>query len=183
MVQYELLIKISEVLEKIGIPYIVTGSVGAMAYGEPRFTIDIDIVAEVQKKHIQSLVAHFPKEEYYISEEMIEDAIEHNSQFNIIHPFSGLKIDIIIKKNSDFDTCRFNRKRKIFISQNVQAYFSSPEDIIVKKLEYYKIGGSDKHLRDIAGILKITKEIDRSYIENWVEKFDLVNIWNKFTNS
>lgn len=50
MVQYELLIKISEVLEKIGIPYIVTGSVGAMAYGEPRFTIDIDIVAEVQKK-------------------------------------------------------------------------------------------------------------------------------------
>ena len=106
---FELLQKIVEVFETLEIPYLVTGSVASMAYGEPRLTNDIDIVADIQPAYISGLVAAFPAEEFYIDEEMIKDAIREIGQFNIIHPGSGLKVDIIIKRNTPFDQSRFNR--------------------------------------------------------------------------
>ncbi len=82
---YELLGNIVMILERLQIPYIVTGSIASMAYGEPRLTNDIDIVADVEEKHIAGLLEAFPPNEFYISEEMIRDAIRRKSQFNIIH--------------------------------------------------------------------------------------------------
>ena len=88
---YELLQKMVEVLNRLDIPYLVTGSVAAMAYGEPRLTNDIDIVVAIEERHVGGLVAAFPATEFYISEEMIREAIQHRRQFNMIHPASGLK--------------------------------------------------------------------------------------------
>ena len=99
---YELLGNTVLILERLRIPYIVTGSIASMAYGEPRLTNDIDIVADVEEKHISGLLEAFPPNEFYISEDMIRDAIRRKSQFNIIHPASGLKVGIIIKVDSPF---------------------------------------------------------------------------------
>ena len=99
---FELLEKIIEVFENLSIPYLVTGSVASMAYGEPRLTNDIDIVADVTLSHIPALLAAFPEEEYYIDGEMIKEAILRIGQFNIIHPVSGLKVDVIIKQDIPF---------------------------------------------------------------------------------
>jgi hypothetical protein len=174
---FELLQKIVEVLETLEIPYLVTGSVASMAYGEPRLTNDIDIVADIRPAHISSLVAAFPAEEYYIDEEMIKDAIREIGQFNIIHPGSGLKVDIIIKRDTPFDQSRFHRTRRIFPGP-YPANFASPEDVIIKKMEYYLLGGSEKHLRDITGILKISGEsVDRGYVVSWADKMGLLEIW------
>jgi hypothetical protein len=175
---FELLQKIIEVFEKLSIPYLVTGSVASMAYGEPRLTNDIDIVADIKLSHITGLLADFPKEEYYIDEEMIKGAICRVGQFNIIHPASGLKVDVIIKQDIPFDQSRFERIRRIYPGP-YPADFASPEDVIIKKMEYYKLGGSEKHLRDIAGIFKISGEsIDRDYISQWANKLDLNEIWD-----
>jgi hypothetical protein len=177
---YELLQKLVAVFEDLGIPYLVTGSVAAMAYGEPRFTNDIDIVAGMEKEHVQKLVAAFPAEEYYISLDMIFDALSHSSQFNIIHPSSGLKADIIIRKDTPFDKSRFSRARRIQPSESYEASFAAPEDVIIKKMEYYKEGGSEKHLRDITGILKISAEnIDLPYISHWANQLELTEIWTR----
>jgi hypothetical protein len=174
---FEVLQKIIEVFEKLSIPYLVTGSVASMAYGEPRLTNDIDVVADISLSHIPGLVAAFPKEEYYIDEEMIQQAINQIGQFNIIHPASGLKVDVIIKQDAPFDQSRFERARKIFPGA-YQADFASPEDVIIKKMEYYKLGGSEKHLRDIAGIFKISGEsLDRDYISRWADELGLNEIW------
>jgi hypothetical protein len=174
---FELLQKVVEVFESLNIPYLVTGSVASMAYGEPRLTNDIDIVADLRLSHIPILLPAFPKEEYYIDEEMIKDAIHRIGQFNIIHPVSGLKIDIIIKRDTPFDQSRFERARKISPGP-YWADFASPEDVIIKKMEYYKLGGSEKHLRDIAGIFKISGDlIDREYLSDWVTALDLDEIW------
>jgi len=176
---YELLGRIVEVLEGLKIPYLVTGSVAAMAYGEPRLTNDIDIVAAVEYSHIPGLLAGFPAEQFYISEESIREAIRCERQFNIIHPRSGLKVDIVIRQNTPFNDSRFRRIRRIRPGETYEANFAAPEDIIIMKMRYFKEGGSEKHLRDITGIIKISgSEIDRSYIENWVEKLDLADIWN-----
>jgi hypothetical protein len=110
---YELLQKIVEALDGMGIPYLVTGSLAAMAYGEPRLTNDIDIVAAIEERHIDGLLAAFPPEEFYISEDIIREAIRRRLQFNIIHPSSGLKVDIFIRKDAPFDESRFSRFRHI----------------------------------------------------------------------
>lgn len=176
---FELLQKIVEAFEHLQISYLVTGSIAAMAYGEPRLTNDIDIVAEINEQHINGLLAAFPVNEFYISEEMIKDAIRHHGQFNIIHPASGLKIDVIIKRDTPFDSSRFRRIRRIYPSESFQANFAAPEDIIIKKMEYYRKGGSEKHLRDIVGILKISGDaVDRNYISEWAKRLELTDIWD-----
>jgi hypothetical protein len=176
---FELLQKVVSVLERLEIPYLITGSVAAMAFGEPRLTNDIDIVAAIDEKHFRDFLMSFPPEEFYVSEEAVREAILRQDQFNIIHPESGIKIDVIIKQNTLFDDSRFKRSRRLYPAESYQANFAAPEDVIIKKMEYYKAGGSEKHLRDIAGILKISAEIvDWDYITKWAERLDLTEVWD-----
>lgn len=176
---FELLQKAVELFEHLRIPYLVTGSVAAMAYGEPRLTNDIDVVAGLEEEHITGLLSAFPSDEFYINEETVREAIYQHGQFNIIHPASGLKIDIIIKQDTPFDRCRFSRAHRIHPAEPYQANFAAPEDVIIKKMEYYKAGASEKHLRDITGILEISGDIvDRDYITDWAQRLGLSEIWD-----
>jgi len=175
---FELLDKTVSALERLEIPYFVTGSVAAMSYGEPRLTNDIDIVADIKERHITGLLEAFPSNEYYLSGDMVRNAIRDLRPFNIIHPASGLKVDVIIKKNTPFDDSRFRRARKIHVGESCRANFAAPEDVILKKMEFYKEGGSEKHLRDITGILRISgDEVDRNYIVDWSDRLGLLEIW------
>lgn len=175
---FDLLKKVSSCFNRLNIPYFVTGSVASIAYGETRFTNDIDFVTDIKPEHIQGLLECFPEEEYYISEESIKNAIRHRFQFNIIHPASGLKVDVVIRDRGEFDKSRFSRVCN-FKMDDVGVNFASPEDVILKKMEFYKAGGSEKHLRDITGVIEISRElIDFKYIEFWVSKLFLEEIWN-----
>ena len=106
-----------------------------MAFGEPRLTNDIDIVAAIDEKHIKDLVMGFPSDEFYISEEMVREAIHRQGQFNIIHPGSGIKVDVILKQDTAFDNSRFERLHRIYPAESYQANFAAPEDVIIKKME------------------------------------------------
>lgn len=175
---YDLLKHLVNAFESLKIRYFVTGSIASIFYGEPRFTNDIDVVADIRKEHVTELLRLFPETEFYISDDAIRDALHHKYQFNIIHPTSGLKIDVIIPKKDAFDNSRFQRIKRICPAENTEANFSSPEDVIIMKMKYYKEGESEKHLRDITSILKIYDEvIDREYIENWADKLNLLDIW------
>ncbi len=175
---YELLELVVRTFARLGIPYVVTGSVASMAYGEPRLTNDIDVVAGIQLAHVQDLLAAFSAETFYLSEDAIHAAVEHQSQFNIIHPASGLKVDVMVRKDTPFDRSRFARARSLRPTESYTATFASAEDVIIKKMEYYRDGGSDKHLRDITGMLKVSgDEIDQAYIAEWAERLGLRDIW------
>lgn len=179
MEQYELLRYLVRSFEELNIPYLVTGSTASIAYGEPRFTNDIDVVADVREEHIFGLKRCFPDSEFYLSAEAIKNAVRLRGQFNIIHPLSGLKIDVIIRKKDAFDDSRFKRIRRIHPIEDTEANFASPEDVIIKKMEYYKKGESEKHIRDITGILKISGEIvDYDYINQWAVRLKLKDIWD-----
>ena len=125
MVPFELLQKVVEIFERLQIPYLVTGAIASIAYGEPRLTNDIDIVAAIKEQHIQDLIEAFPPGEFYVSQEAVRAAIRDQGQFNILHPTSGLKVDVILKKDSPFDASRFSRVRRI---QPAESYLlvSSP---------------------------------------------------------
>ncbi len=178
MEQHELLLFVVKCLEKLNIPYLVTGSIAAMAYGEPRLTNDIDIVADIDLNQAQKLKDCFPESDFYLEIESVKKAINQRHQFNIIHPSSGLKIDVMIPDRDSFNRSRFSRTKRLNISETSSAEFAAPEDVIIKKLEYYQKGGSDKHLRDIVGMMKISGAmIDEAYIMDWAEKLGLSDLW------
>lgn len=184
MEQSDLLRYVTGVLEKLCLRYFVTGSVAAIFFGEPRFTNDIDIVVDLKPERIQELCSEFPQSEFYLSEETVRRAVRQHSQFNILHPASGLKVDVMIPVVSPFNSVRFSRAARIKPEPDYDAVFSSPEDVILKKMEYYREGGSDKHLRDIAGILTISAHlIDRNYIADWAARLELSEIWNSVLQS
>jgi len=179
MEPFELLSLLVRKLDELRIGYFVTGSMATIAYGEPRFTNDIDIVIALQPAQVTQFCEAFPFPDFYVSDEAVRTAIQDRRQFNIIHPASGLKIDCIIPKDEDFERSRQSRTVRLPVAQGVDVTFASPEDVIVRKMQYYHAGGSDKHLRDIAGMLKVLGErIDRPYIVNWADRLAVRDIWD-----
>jgi hypothetical protein len=178
----ELLRLVTSTFEKLQVPYLVTGSVATITYGEPRFTNDIDLVVRLSSHQVQQVCDAFPDGEFYVSREAALDAVQRCSQFNIIHPNSGLKVDIMVADESAFNASRFGRSRSIAIDAGCSADFASPEDVILKKLEYYREGGSEKHLRDIAGVIKVQgSELDYQYLEIWALRLGLSRLWSKIS--
>jgi hypothetical protein len=179
MDQSELLRHVVGALEAAGIRYFITGSVASTAYGESRFTNDIDIVADVSLATLADFLRAFPEQDFYVSPEAAAEAVRTHDQFNIIQPESGLKIDVIIAKPSGLDRVRLDRARRHPVEPGFEPMFSSPEDLILKKMDFYREGGSEKHLRDITGILKSGNvPVDRAYIAGWAEKLGLSDLWN-----
>ena len=174
----ELLRHVAGAFERLGIPYRVTGSMATVAYGEPRFTNDIDVVVRLRADQVKGLCAAFPEPEFYCSAQAAEMAVRQGFQFNILHPQSGLKVDVIIASDSPFDASRFSRGQRITTASQVEAWFASPEDVILKKLLYFREGGSEKHLRDIVGVLKVRAEkLEGEYLANWVKQLHVEDEW------
>jgi hypothetical protein len=179
MDQAELLRRVVLCLEKLHIPYFVTGAMASIIYGEPRLTNDIDIVAEVQDIHITGLKNCFPDKEFHLDEDSVRNAVRQKFQFNIIHPESGLKVDVMIPQNDAYDQTRFTRKKRLRSLPDLEVNFASPEDVIIKKMQYYQEGRSEKHIRDIEGILRISTDmIDFDYISKWSAQLGLEAVWN-----
>lgn len=178
----DLLRRLVEILEDLDIPYLVTGSTATIFYGEPRFTMDLDVVVDLPVETVPDLIRAFGGGAFYLDEESIRRAITRRGQFNVIHPASGLKIDLIIPQGGAFDRSRFGRARRVRPDAGYEASFASPEDVILKKLVYYRDGGSEKHLRDIAGVLKISgPELDLEYLGDWAQRLGVADVWRAVT--
>jgi len=174
----DLLLRVTRTLEELGIPYLVTGSIATIAYGEPRLTMDIDVVVRLQERAVERLCSAFPSDEFYVSPEAVRGAIRHSTQFNILHPGSGLKVDVMVADDSDFNASRFSRARTLAVSTSAEVVFASPEDVILKKLQYYREGGSDKHLRDIAGVIRVMGgDLDQGYLARWARQLEVEALW------
>jgi len=176
--QAELLRYLVTAFEALGIQYMIGGAQAAMFYGEPRLTRDIDVIAEIELAHVAGLLERFPTEDFYLSEDAVREAIRDRGQFDIIHPDSGLKIDVILPKNTEYDRVELSRRERHELLEGLHAYFARPEDVILYKMIYFREGGSDRHIRDILGILEVSgPEIDTAYIAEWAGRLGLAGIW------
>lgn len=174
----DLLLYVTSALEGIGIEYRIVGSIASIAYGEPRFTNDVDIVVRLTSEHVSEFLEVFKAPDFYCSEQAVMQAVRRRFQFNVIHPESGLKVDFIVVSDSEFDQSRFRRGKRQMIDDVHQAWFASSEDVILKKLVYFKEGGSEKHLRDIAGILKVQSgNTETEYLQHWVTALGVEEEW------
>jgi hypothetical protein len=164
--------------DALGIRYVVVRSCASMIYGEVRFTRDVDILADVQSSNVVPLLAAFPAPDHYLSQIAIEEALRRRSQFNIIYNLWGVKVDVMIPDKASRELNQLDRGISITRQSGKAIRFAAPEHVIIKKLEYFQIGGSEKHLRDIAGMLKLSQHpIDREYVGQWAEKVGAAETW------
>src|SRR5262245_62842498 len=133
----------------------IGGSHAAMYYGEPRLTRDVDVIVTLHPDRLPALLERFPAGEFYVDPEGAREAIATAGQFNVIHPGSGLKIDVYVNPNTPYDRTRLARRQRLPVAPGVHAYFARPEDVILYKLLYARDGG-DLHLRDVLGIIRFS---------------------------
>jgi hypothetical protein len=177
----EVLQFVIEKLEKHNIEHMVTGSFASNFYGVPRTTYDADIVISTDYERLKKFADEI-KNEFYIDLDMIQEALSHNSIFNIIHYETGFKIDFIIRKEGQYYQNEFER-RKAYKIGNKSIYFTSPEDTIISKLIWSKESNSEKQFRDAVGVAKIQKEtLDFEYLKFWADKMDVKDLLNKLLN-
>jgi hypothetical protein len=176
--QSEFLKTVVGILEAQKVDYMIVGSIASAAYGEARFTNDVDVVIDLNEIQAAGLCNAFPPDDFYVSRSAALEAVRLKRQFNVIHPASGNKVDFMIARLDPWGRAQLARRHQRHILPDCLAYAASPEDIILAKMIYYREGKSEKHTRDITGILKISgDEIDREYISEWAERLDLNAIW------
>lgn len=171
---------VTQTLEKLNIPYAVGGSVASSLHGVMRSTLDVDIVADMKLEHVPALVAALSKE-FYADDEGMRNAILHRRSFNLIHYETAFKVDIFIRRSRAFDQMQLDRRRLSVIATDPEqsVYVTSPEDTILAKLEWYRLGGevSDRQWRDILGILKTRAgELDVAYLRQWAPALKVADL-------
>lgn len=170
------------VLESLKIAYYIGGSLSSSIHGIPRSTQVVDLVADIRVHQISEFVSAFT-DDFYVDGDMIREALQFRSSFNIIHLESMTKVDIFIFKNSPFGISEMSRRRKekIESESGPDVYFSSPEDIILEKLLWFKQGGevSDRQWGDILGVIKVQGDrLDKKYLSAWAKKHGISNLLN-----
>lgn len=167
-------------LGQAGIPYAVTGSVAGMAYGEPRFTNDIDIVIDLEVAAIDRFAAAFPIADFYCPpEEVIAVEVRRGQRghFNVIHHDSGFKADLYPRGTDALLAWALAQARSVDVDGTTMR-LAPPEYVIVKKLEFHREGGSEKHLTDIRGMIEALGDgLDRALVARHAARLGLGDAW------
>jgi hypothetical protein len=167
-------------LNALGVAWMAVGSIASSAYGERRSTLDVDVVAVVGKQHAARFPSVFPETDFYCPPAdviEIESARPERGHFNLIHHHSVYKADIYIATGSEFERWAFKNRRSL-VAGETPVWLAPPEYIIVHKLEFFREGGSEKHLRDVRGMLAVTA-IDRPFLENEIAGRGLEGAWRE----
>jgi len=176
-------LRVIESLDQLRIKYLIGGSLASALHGEPRSTVDADIVAEVRLEDAASL-ARALISEFYVDEESIREAVQTQRSFNVIHLASGFKVDIFARKKRRFDDSQFARRTRQIIATDPErtAFVASVEDTILAKLEWFKMGGetSDRQWRDVLGMMKAQgAHLDRNYLQEQSQSLGVRDLFER----
>ena len=171
------LLHVATLLDRIGTPYFLGGSLASSLLGEPRSTVDIDLAIVLQSADVPALVAGLGSE-FYVDEDAAREAVRRRSSFNAIHQPTVLKVDFFVLGDTPFDRAQLERRR---LSPELEesgrrVFVSSAEDLILRKRDWYRQGGgvSDRQWRDVLGVLKVQgKRIDLEYLDRWAASLGL----------
>ena len=163
---------IAEKFAQAGIEYMLTGSVALNYYTQPRMTRDIDVVVALKPKDLDMVTALF-ESDYYVDRNAVSRALANESLFNIIHNAAFIKVDCIVRKNTEYRRLEFERRREITI-QDVSVWIVSKEDLIISKLHWARDSHSEFQLRDVKNLL--VSGYDFEYLEQWTRELGLYDL-------
>ncbi|MCA9943349.1 MAG: hypothetical protein H6656_00410 [Ardenticatenaceae bacterium] len=174
---------VTNLLDDLGIPYVIGGSMASIIHGMLRTTMDVDIVADIHPEKVSSFASKL-QDAFYVDEQMIQQAIQRQSSFNLIHLNTMFKVDIFIPKARPFDNQQLSRRvaEKISPDSDAQIWVLSPEDIVLAKLDWFRIGGeiSERQWRDILGVLKTQQNsLDIAYLKQWAQSLSVGDLMDR----
>lgn len=170
-----------ERFENLGLNYFVTGSVASSAYGEPRFTQDLDLVVRLSGTDVDVLLRAFPAEQFYVPphEALVVEIARHaGGHFNLIHHASGVRADVYVAGDDELEQWALAHRRRIQLSSELGIWLAPPEYIVVRKLEWRAEGGGEHHEHDIQRMLAALGEyLDLEFVRHHVEMRGLIDVW------
>ena len=172
--QLAVLKQVAARLDAARIPYMLTGSLAAGVYGQPRMTRDIDLVAVLYPPHAQRLPGVLGTE-FVIDVETAHDAIAARRIFSVIHRDALQKVDIIVREDSDYEIEKFERRRQVEVDGQA-IWVIAPEDLVLSKLVWAKDSRSEMQLRDVRGIIALQAGLDWPYIEQWARRLTVARL-------
>jgi hypothetical protein len=164
-------------LEGAGIPYMVTGSMAANFYAVPRMTRDIDLVIELSERDVDRITRLF-QEEFYIDRDTVQQAIRDHTMFNMIHNALVVKVDCVVRKDTEYRREEFARRRAVSIADQ-QIFIVAPEDLILSKLDWAKESRSQMQLDDVWNLLRSVQGLDTAYLNRWVDRLGLAALYQE----
>jgi len=169
--------QVVQVLDDADVPYMLTGSVAAAYYASPRATQDIDVVIDTREDGIQRVVQGFLDAGCYVDRDAALEAWRTHGQFNAIHPESGWKVDLIVRKERSFSRTEFERRERASIL-GVEVSLATMEDILIAKLEWSRLGDSELQRSDVVQLIERSRDqFDRAYVERWISTLGLESEW------
>jgi len=154
-----------DILEAMGVAYLIWGGVAAALYGEPRFTQDMDLVLRLDERQGETLARLLAQDGYYVSLEAIRQAVPSHLHFNAIHLETGIKVDFSVVGPDSLIAWAFEHAQRQPFDEARLATFMPPEAVILAKMRAYLATGLDRHRRDIEGILRVSgPNLDMDYI-------------------
>ena len=161
--------------ERLGIPYMLSGSMAMLPYAVLRMTRDIDIVLELKSSDAQRIIDAFRKD-YYVPEGRVREAIEQRRMFNLLHTETVVKVDCVVRKDDEFQKNAFSRRQQIeFLG--IKLWVIAKEDLVLAKLYWARETKSEMQMRDVCSIIR--NGFDAKYVQHWVDKLDLGEIMDE----
>jgi hypothetical protein len=169
-----------DALDALGVPYLIGGSLASAVHGVLRATMDTDLVADLRLEHAERLARALGRT-FYVDAESIRDAVLHQSSFNVIHLETMFKVDVFVLKKQPFHRAQMERRVALVIATDPErtAYVATPEDTILAKLNWYRMGGgvSDRQWRDVLGVMKVQADrLDLAYLRQWAAQLNVLDL-------
>jgi hypothetical protein len=167
-------------LEGLQIPYAIVGSFASGVWGQPRMTLDIDIVIRLGAERIDDFCSLFSGDQFYLSRQAVDEAVSLRRPFHVIHLDSSIKVDFMVVGNSGWNRTQLARRVKLELLPGVSGHVASPKDVILGKLVYFHEGHSEKNVLDILGIIKSnSSQLDRANIEEQAPELGVADVWRE----
>jgi len=169
-----------DALERLGVTYVIGGSLASAVHGVPRTTLDTHLVADLKPTHAGPL-AQALQPAFYADADAIRAAIAHERSFNVIHLETMFKVDVFVAGSKPFALQQLARRAAQVVSDDPEriAYVLSAEDILLAKLDWYRQGGevSERQWRDVLGVLRTqTDRLDLGYLRTWAAELGVSDL-------